>query len=103
MAQGLQEARWLVRNVEQRYSTIQRVAEAIVRLQHMFFEYGPVALRPLMQREVPAELEVHEWAVSRATATKDVATPIGLLEYKSFFSRAVGSDDNTIDHQQLIH
>ena len=92
MAQELQEARWLVRNVEQRYSTIQRVAEAIVRLQHMFFEYGPVALRPLMLREVSAELDIHESTVSRATANKYMATPMGILEFKYFFSRELATD-----------
>jgi len=92
MAQELQEARWLVRNVEQRYSTIQRVAEAIVRLQQMFFEYGPVALRPLMLREVSAELDIHESTVSRATANKYMATPMGILEFKYFFSRELATD-----------
>ena len=92
MAQELQEARWLVRNVEQRYSTIQRVAEAIVRLQHMFFEYGPVALRPLMLREVSGELDIHESTVSRATANKYMATPMGILEFKYFFSRELATD-----------
>ncbi|MBV7486147.1 RNA polymerase factor sigma-54 [Bordetella sp. BOR01] len=92
MAQELQEARWLVRNVEQRYSTIQRVAEAIVRMQHMFFEYGPVALRPLMLREVSAELDIHESTVSRATANKYMATPMGILEFKYFFSRELATD-----------
>ena len=92
MAQELQEARWLVRNVEQRYSTIQRVAEAIVRQQHMFFEYGPVALRPLMLREISAELDIHESTVSRATSNKYMATPMGILEFKYFFSRELATD-----------
>ncbi|MCD0505180.1 RNA polymerase factor sigma-54 [Bordetella petrii] len=92
MAQELQEARWLVRNVEQRYSTIQRVAEAIVRMQHGFFEYGPVALRPLMLREISAELDIHESTVSRATANKYMATPMGILEFKYFFSRELATD-----------
>lgn len=92
MAQELQEARWLVRNVEQRYSTIQRVAEAIVRLQHLFFEYGPVALRPLMLREISAELDIHESTVSRATTNKYMATPMGILEFKYFFSRELATD-----------
>lgn len=91
MAQELQEARWLVRNVEQRYSTIQRVAEAIVQRQQRFFEYGEVALRPLLLREIADQLEIHESTVSRATANKYMATPRGLFEFRHFFSRELAT------------
>ena len=80
MAQELQEARWLVRNVEQRYTTIQRVAEAIVKRQQTFFEYGEVALRPLMLKEVADDLDMHEATVSRATTSKYMVTPRGVFE-----------------------
>jgi len=92
MAQELQEARWLIRNVEQRYSTIQRVAEAIVLRQQTFFEYGEIALRPLMLREIADELEIHESTVSRATSNKYMATPRGIFEFKHFFSRELNTD-----------
>jgi RNA polymerase sigma-54 factor len=92
MAQELQEARWLIRNVEQRYSTIQRVAEAIVLRQQTFFEYGEIALRPLMLREIAEELEIHESTVSRATSNKYMATPRGIFEFKHFFSRELFTD-----------
>jgi len=92
MAQELQEARWLVRNVEQRHITIRRVAEAIVKRQQMFFEYGEVALRPLMLRDVADELEMHESTVSRATANKYMSTPRGVFEFRHFFSRELGTE-----------
>ncbi len=88
----LQEARWLVRNVEQRHATIQRVAEAIVLRQRRFFDYGDVALRPLMLREVAEDLEIHESTVSRATANKYMSTPRGLFEFRHFFSRELGTE-----------
>ncbi|WP_442867592.1 hypothetical protein [Castellaniella sp. S9] len=88
----LQEARWLVRNVEQRYATIQRVAEAIVLRQRRFFDYGDVALRPLMLREVAEDLDIHESTVSRATANKYMITPRGLFEFRHFFSRELGTE-----------
>ncbi|MVW73245.1 RNA polymerase factor sigma-54 [Bordetella sp. 15P40C-2] len=91
LAQELQEARWLVRNVEQRYSTIQRVAEAIVQRQQRFFEYGEVALRPLLLREIADALEIHESTVSRATANKYMITPRGLYEFRHFFSRELAT------------
>lgn len=92
MAQELQEARWLVRNVEQRYVTIQRVAEAIVKRQQTFFEYGDVALRPLMLREVADDLDLHESTVSRATVGKYMVTPRGVFEFRHFFSRELATD-----------
>ncbi|WP_116793456.1 RNA polymerase factor sigma-54 [Achromobacter dolens] len=92
MAQELQEARWLVRNVEQRYTTIQRVAEAIVKRQQTFFEYGEVALRPLMLKEVADDLDMHESTVSRATTGKYMVTPRGVFEFRHFFSRELPTD-----------
>jgi RNA polymerase sigma-54 factor len=92
LAQELQEARWLLRNTEQRYSTIQRVAEAIVARQKTFFDYGEIALKPLILREVADELGIHESTVSRATGNKYMATPRGIFEFKHFFSRQLDID-----------
>jgi len=91
LAQELQEARWLVKNIEQRHVTIQRVAEVIVRRQQRFFEYGEVAIRPLLLREVADELEIHESTVSRATANKYMDTPRGIFEFRRFFSRELNT------------
>lgn len=87
MARQLQEARWFLRNVEQRFDTILRVAEFIVDRQKAFFDHGDMALRPMVLREVADELGIHESTVSRATGRKYMATPRGCLEFKFFFSR----------------
>jgi len=92
MAQELQEARWLMKNVEQRFTTIQRVAEAIVAHQKTFFDYGEIAMRPLVLRKVAEELNLHESTVSRATGNKYMATPRGVFEFKHFFSRELATD-----------
>ena len=89
MAGHLQEARWTLRNVEQRFSTILAVAEAIVQRQRHFLEYGPMAMRPLGLREIAEEVGIHESTVSRVTNNKYMATPIGVFELKYFFSRAM--------------
>ncbi len=91
MAGHLQEARWTVRNVEQRFSTIQSVAESIVRRQVHFFDYGPMAMKPLGLNEIATELDMHESTVSRVTNNKYMATPLGVFELKHFFSRAMVS------------
>lgn len=91
MAQALQEARWLLRSLEQRSSTIQRVAQAIVARQQTFFDYGEIALRPLMLSEIAEELGMHESTVSRATSHKYLSSPRGLFEFKHFFSRELAT------------
>ena len=85
----LQEARWALRNVEQRFSTILAVAEAILRRQVLFFDYGPLAMKPLALRDIAREVGVHESTVCRATNNKFMATPSGLVEMKKFFSRSM--------------
>lgn len=91
MGAHLQEARWTVRNVEQRFSTILDVSQAIVRRQRHFFEYGAMAMKPLGLREIADEVGIHESTVSRVTNNKYMATPTGVFELKHFFSRAMVS------------
>ena len=67
----LQEARWLVKNVAQRFDTILRVSSEIVERQQAFFDHGEVAMRPLVLREVADALGLHESTVSRVT-TKNI-------------------------------
>lgn len=89
----LQEARWLLRNVEQRFSTIQRVADAIVARQRVFFTYGEAAMKPLALKDIAGELGVHESTVCRVTNGKYMSTPFGIFEFKYFFSRQLATDD----------
>ena len=89
LAAHLQEARWTVRNVEQRFSTILLVAEAILKRQHHFLDYGALAMNPLGLREIAEEVGLHESTVSRVTNNKYMATPVGVFELKYFFSRAM--------------
>ncbi|TCT10161.1 RNA polymerase factor sigma-54 [Paralcaligenes ureilyticus] len=91
MTHALQEARWLVRSLEQRNTTIQRVAQAIVARQQTFFDYGAVALRPMMLSEIADELGLHESTISRATSHKYLASPGGIFEFKYFFSRELAT------------
>jgi len=85
----LQEARWTMRNVEQRFATILSVAQAIVRRQQLFFEHGALAMKPLALKDIAQEIGIHESTVCRVTNNKYIATPCGLLELKQFFSRAM--------------
>jgi len=88
----LQEARWLLKSIEQRGQTIFRVAQAIVIRQKAFFEHGDVGMRPLVLRDIAEELDLHESTVSRVTTQKYMMTPRGLLEFKYFFGSHVDTD-----------
>lgn len=92
LTRQLQEARWLLRSIEQRFATIQRVADAIVGRQRGFFEYGEVAMKPLTLKLIAGELGLHESTVCRVTNNKYMATPRGLFEFKHFFSRRLATE-----------
>ncbi|QNM97147.1 RNA polymerase factor sigma-54 [Chitinimonas koreensis] len=88
----LQEAKWLIKNVQQRFETILRVAQAIVEKQQRFFEHGEVAMRPLVLRDIAEELDLHESTISRVTTQKYMLTPRGIYEFKYFFGSHVETD-----------
>ena len=88
----MQEARTLIKNVQQRYETIQRIAQAIVDRQRHFLDHGEVGMRPLVLREIADALGCVESTVSRGTNGKYMATPRGIFELKYFFSSHVSTD-----------
>ncbi|CAH2783018.1 MAG: RNA polymerase sigma-54 factor RpoN [uncultured Paraburkholderia sp.] len=92
LRQQLQEARWLIKNIQQRFETILRVAQAIVERQKSFFVHGEIAMRPLVLREIADTLGLHESTVSRVTTGKYMLTPFGTLEFKYFFGSHVSTD-----------
>jgi RNA polymerase sigma-54 factor len=88
----LQEAKWLIKNVQQRFDTILRVSQSIVDRQRHFFEHGEVAMRPLVLREIAEALDLHESTVSRVTTQKFMHTPRGIFELKYFFGSHVTTE-----------
>lgn len=92
LAGQLQEAKWLIKNVQQRFDTILRVSQAIIDRQRHFFEHGEVAMRPLVLREIADILDLHESTVSRVTTQKFMLTPRGIFELKYFFGSHVATE-----------
>jgi len=88
----MQEAKWMIKNIQQRFSTILRVSQAITDRQRNFLEYGEVAMRPLVLREIAEELDLHESTISRVTNNKYMLTPRGIFELKYFFGSSVATD-----------
>ena len=92
LQQRLQEARWFIKNIQQRFDTILRVSNAIVERQKNFLVHGELAMRPLVLREIADELGLHESTISRVTTAKYMATPQGTFELKYFFGSGLGTD-----------
>ncbi len=88
----LQEARWFIRNIQQRFETIARVSQAIVERQKGFFSHGAIAMKPLVLREIADELGLHESTISRVTTAKYMATPMGTFELKYFFGSGLATE-----------
>ena len=91
LSDRLSSANWLAKSLEQRLSTILKVATAIVDAQSAFFEHGVRRLKPLNLRQIAAKIGMHESTVSRVTSNKAMATPRGLLEMKYFFTSAIAT------------
>jgi RNA polymerase sigma-54 factor len=88
----LQEARWFMKNIQQRFDTILRVSKAIVERQRAYFTHGAIAMKPLVLREIADELGLHESTISRVTTAKYMATPYGTFELKYFFGSSLNTE-----------
>ena len=92
MSARLQEARWFMKNIQQRFDTIARVSQAIVERQKGFFTHGAIAMKPLVLREIADELGLHESTISRVTTAKYMASPMGTYELKYFFGSGLSTE-----------
>ncbi|WP_133129976.1 RNA polymerase factor sigma-54 [Legionella yabuuchiae] len=88
---NLQEARWLLKGIQNRQETLLNVAQFIVEVQKDFFELGDEAMKPLILNDVAHALDMHESTISRVTTQKYMHTPRGVFELKFFFSSHVSS------------
>ncbi len=91
MRSQLQEARWFIKSLHSRNDTILRVAKAIVEKQIGFLENGPLAMKPMILKDIAEELDLHESTISRVTTQKFMHTRSGVFEFKYFFSSHVST------------
>ena len=91
MKDHLQEAKWFIKNLHNRNDTLLRVARSIVEKQTEFLDHGPIAMKPMILRDIAEELKLHESTISRVTTNKYMHTPNGIIEFKYFFSSHVST------------
>ena len=89
----LRSALWLIKSIHQRQRTIYKVTESIVKHQTGFFEKGAEAIKPMILRDIAADIGMHESTVSRVTTNKYVHTPRGIFELKYFFNSGISKTD----------
>ena len=88
----IRSGKFLIRSIQQRQQTIQRIAEEIVARQQDFFDQGPAHLKPMNMSQVADVVGVHETTVSRAISGKYIATPHGVYELRYFFTSGVDTE-----------
>jgi len=92
LKEKLQEAKWLIKNLQQRSITILRVSRSIIEHQEDFLQKGELHLKPLILKEIAEELNLHESTISRVTSNKFILTPHGVYELKHFFGSKIESE-----------
>lgn len=93
----LRAAMWLIKSIENRQKTIEKVAHAIVKYQPEFFKKGVAYIKPMILKDIANEIGMHESTVSRVTTNKFMHTPIGTFELKFFFNAGIGGKNGGID------
>ena len=93
----MRSALWLMKSIENRQRTIEKVAIAILKYQPEFFKKGATHLKPMILKDIANEIGVHESTVSRVTNNKYVHTPLGTFELKYFFNAGIGGKNGGID------
>lgn len=89
----LQAAKWLIEAIEQRRSTLLKVAQEIVDHQLKFIEFGDEFLEPLKMQQIADRVGVHVTTISRAVDDKWISTPRGIFPLKRFFTGGTTTAD----------
>ena len=102
LKEQLQNAKWLLSNIEKRHQTILSVAREIVEKQQGFFQSGLKAMKPMILSDIATPLGIHESTVSRATTGKYLLAPQGIFELKYFFSsQLIGDDGQAVSSRSI--
>ena len=102
LKEKLQEAKWLIKNLNERSISILRVVREIMKNQINFLEKGESYLKPLTLKEIAFKLELHESTISRISSNKFIETPHGIYEIKFFFNNSLNNNDD-ISSKSILH
>ena len=103
LKEKFQEAKWLIKNLNERSISILRVAREIMQNQIDFLENGESSINSLTLKKIAFDLELHESTISRISTNKFIATPHGIYEMKFFFNSSVGKDGDDFSSRSLLN
>lgn len=88
---NIRDARQIIDAVNQRKSTLLKIAAVVASRQTEYFEKGKMYMQPLFMQEVADEVGLHIATVSRAVAGKYVRCPQGQIPLRDFFTNRMTS------------
>ena len=88
-----QNALNLIKAIEKRYITLEKILNILIVKQSDFFFFGKEHLKTLTLKDITSELNLHISTISRAIKEKFIETPQGIIEIKSLF---IGSSESII-------
>ncbi|HHJ50875.1 MAG TPA: RNA polymerase sigma-54 factor [Phaeodactylibacter sp.] len=88
--QKIDNARWFIDAIRQRYDTMQRIMQAIIQYQKNYFLSGDeMQLRPMILKDIADITGLDISTVSRVANSKYVQTEFGTKKLKDFFSEGM--------------
>ena len=102
LKEKFQEAKWLIKNLNERSISILRVARSIMKNQINFLENGESDINSLTLKKIAFDLELHESTISRISTNKFISTPYGIYEMKFFFNSSVKCDGGFVSSKALL-
>lgn len=87
----IESAKWLIKNISQRQSTMQRIGEWLLDKQRAFFSEPKGELTPACMQELATDLELHESTIARAINNKYLYCDRGMIPLRHFFTASYTS------------
>ena len=95
------DAKWLIRSINKRNETVQKVGTLICQKQSKFLLNDSIQLNPISNVELAKELRVSPSTISRILRSKYIQTPNGIVLMKSLLSASV-SKTKKVTPMQLM-
>jgi RNA polymerase sigma-54 factor len=89
----LEQARWVVQNMEERHSLVKQIAELAVAHQRGFFERGDTAMQNFTMASISETLRRDTSTISRAVMGRYFTHPHGVMALRDLFVNRGASTD----------
>ena len=102
LQENIRSAKWLIDAINQRKSTLLKIAAVVASKQKEFFKKGKLYLKPLFMQEVAEQIDMHIATISRAVAGKYVQCPQGQIPLRDFFTNRMTTKDGEVQGTEAI-